>query len=130
MMTLDQLLGESDFVSLNCDLNPTSLQLIDNQALSRMKSEATLINTARGQVVEEPALVRALQDGAIAGAALDVFEDEPLAADSPLRQMDNVMLAPHNANSGAAAKERVHWSTLRNLVGGLGIPWPEDVLVE
>jgi D-3-phosphoglycerate dehydrogenase len=130
MMTLDQLLGESDFVSLNCDLNPTSLQLIDNQALSRMKSEATLINTARGPVVEEPALVRALQDGAIAGAALDVFEDEPLAADSPLRQMDNVMLAPHNANSGAAAKERVHWSTLRNLVGGLGIPWPEDVLVE
>jgi D-3-phosphoglycerate dehydrogenase len=99
MTTLDDLLERADFVSLNCDLNQTSHHLINQTTLKRMKSSAILINTARGKVVEEQALVKALQDGDIAGAALDVFEEEPLALDSPLRQMDNVMLAPHNANS-------------------------------
>jgi D-3-phosphoglycerate dehydrogenase len=71
--------------------------------------------------VDEPALVAALQDGILAGAALDVFEQEPLPPESPLLQMDNVMLAPHNANSSPAAWERVHWNTIRNLLDGLGI---------
>ena len=80
-----------------------------------------LINTARGPIVDEPALVEAPQAGKIAGAALDVFEVEPLPADSPLRGMDNVLLAPHNSNSSPAARERVHWNTIRNLLEGLGI---------
>jgi D-3-phosphoglycerate dehydrogenase len=67
-------------------------------------------------------LIKALQDRRIAGAALDVFEVEPLPADSPLLEMDNVMLAPHNANSSPAAWERVHWNTIRNLLAGLGLP--------
>ena len=121
MTSLDALLSDSDFVSVNCDLNPTSHHLIDAQTLARMKPSAVLINTARGPIVDEPALVAALQSGQIAGAALDVFEHEPLPLDSPLLKMDNVMLAPHNANSSPAAWERVHWNTIRNLLEGLGM---------
>jgi D-3-phosphoglycerate dehydrogenase len=86
-----------------------------------MQPTAVLINTARGPVVDEPALVAALQNKRIAGAALDVYENEPLPLDSLLRQMDNVLLAPHNANSSPAAWERVHWNTIRNLLEGLGL---------
>jgi len=121
MTSLDALLSDSDFVSVNCDLNPTSHHLINAQTLARMKPSAVLINTARGPIVDEPALVAALQSGQIAGAALDVFEHEPLPLDSPLLKMDNVMLAPHNANSSPAAWERVHWNTIRNLLEGLGM---------
>jgi D-3-phosphoglycerate dehydrogenase len=123
MTTLDDLLNRADFVSLNTDLNPTSYHLINARSLAQMKSTAILVNTARGPVVEEAALIAALQNKHIAGAALDVFEVEPLPADSPLKKMDNVLLAPHNANSSPAAWERVHWNTVRNLVTGLGIPY-------
>ncbi len=121
MTDLDTLLAQSDFVSLNCDLNPTSYHLINAQTLAKMKPSAVLINTARGPIVDEPALIAALQSGQIGGAALDVFEHEPLPADSPLLKMDNVLLAPHNANSSPTAWERVHWNTIRNLLDGLGI---------
>ena len=121
MVPLDTLLAEADFISLNCDLNPTSHHLINAETLALMKPDAVLINTARGPVVDEAALVAALQGGTIAGAALDVFEQEPLPPESPLLQMDNVMLAPHNANSSPTAWERVHWNTIRNLLDGLGI---------
>lgn len=121
MVPLKELLGRADFVSLNCDLNPTSYHLINAETLSWMKHSAVLINTARGPIVEEPALIAALQDGWIAGAALDVFETEPLPISSPLFRMDNVLLAPHNSNSSPAAWERVHWNTIRNLLEGLNI---------
>ena len=121
MMALEDLLREADFVSLNCDLNPSSKQIINAQTLPLMKPSAVLINTARGPLIEQSALIDALQSGKLAGAALDVFEEEPLPADSPLRKMDNVMLAPHNANASPAAWERVHWNTIRNLLDGLGI---------
>ncbi|MCL4824725.1 MAG: hypothetical protein KJZ57_10970, partial [Anaerolineales bacterium] len=121
MTDLSSLLSASDFVSLNCDLNPASRHLINARTLAQMKPTAVLVNTARGPIVDEPALVAALQSGGIAGAALDVFESEPLPHDSPLLKMDNVMLAPHNANSSPAAWERVHWNTIRNLLEGLGI---------
>jgi len=121
MTSLDALLAESDFVSLNCDLNPTSYHLINEKTLGKMKPSAALINTARGPIVDEKALAAALQAGQIGGAALDVFEQEPLPQDSPLLKMDNVLLAPHNANSSPAAWERVHWNTIRNLVEGLGM---------
>lgn len=122
MTSLDSLLSNSDFVSLNCDLNPTSFHLINARTLSLMRPTTVLINTARGSVVDETALVAALQAGTIGGAALDVFEVEPLPAESPLRKMDIVLLAPHNANSSPVAWERVHWNTIHNLLSGLGIP--------
>jgi D-3-phosphoglycerate dehydrogenase len=80
-----------------------------------MKPNAVVFNTARGPIIDEPALIHALQTKQIAGAALDVFENEPLPLTSPLRQMDNVLLAPHNANSSPLAWERVHENTMRNL---------------
>jgi len=125
MLALPELLAQSDFVSLNCDLNPTSLRLVGEQELGSMRPTAVLINTSRGAVVDQGALIRALQAGKIGGAALDVFEDEPLPADSPLREMDNVLLAPHNANSSPTAWERVHWNTLRSLFEGLGLEVPD-----
>ena len=122
MTSLQDLLQRADFVSLNCDLNPTSYHIINAGTLALMKPGAVLVNTARGPLVDEPALVAALQAGPIAGAALDVFEAEPLPPGSPLRQLDNVMLAAHNCNSSPAAWERVHWNTIRNLLDGLSIP--------
>lgn len=121
MTSLEDLLQRSDFISLNCDLNPTSFHLMNADTLSLVKPSAYLINTSRGPVVDEPALITALQSGKLAGAALDVFENEPLRADSPLTKMDNVMLASHNANSSPRAWERVHHNTITNLLDGLGI---------
>ena len=123
MVPLEELLSRSDFVSVNCDLNPTSHHLINADALLLMKPDAVLINTARGPIVDENALVEALVGREIAGAALDVYEEEPLPADSLLRNLENVLLAPHNANSSPAAWEYVHWNTIRNLLDGLGIPY-------
>ena len=121
MTDLHFLLSSSDFVSINCDLNPTSYHLMNSDTFALMKSNAVLINSARGPIVDEQALIEALQAQRIAGAALDVFEYEPLPSDSPLLKMENVMLAPHNSNSSPAAWERVHWNTIKNLLDGLGI---------
>lgn len=125
-VSLQELVSSADFVSVNCDLNPTSLHLVNKKVLDMMKPDAVLINTARGPIVDEVALVNALQSGQIAGAAMDVFEEEPIPASSPLLKMDNVLLAPHNSNSSPAAWENVHWNTIRNLLIGLNID-PSDL---
>lgn len=125
-VSLQELVSQADFVSVNCDLNSTSIHLINQQVLDLMKPNAILINTARGPIVDEKSLVNALLENKIAGAAMDVFEDEPLPAASPLLKMDNVMLAPHNSNSSPAAWENVHWNTIRNLLIGLQID-PSDL---
>jgi phosphoglycerate dehydrogenase-like enzyme len=119
MVSMEELLRESDYISLNCDLNPTSRHLFGETEFALMKQSAVIINAARGPIIDEAALVRALERGEIAGAALDVFEDEPLPSSSPLRRMDNVMLAPHNSNSSPASWQRVHESTLAQLLDGL-----------
>jgi len=116
MVEREILLQESDFVSVNCDLNPTSQHLMNAAAFELMKPTAIMINTARGPIVDEAALVVALQSGQIAGCGLDVFEHEPLPADSPLRQMDNALIAPHNSNSSPQAWEHVHHNTIKNLL--------------
>ena len=121
MTSFKDLLQRADFVSMNTDLNPTSRHLMNKEAFACMKPTAVMINSSRGPVVDEKALVVALQSGQIGGAAMDVFEEEPLPLTSPLLKMDNVMLAPHNSNSSPAAWERVHWNTIRNLLIGLGI---------
>ncbi len=94
---LDTLLAESDFVSVHAPLVPDTRGLIGEAELRKMKPTAYLINTARGPLVQDPALVRALRERWIAGAALDVTDHEPLAADHPLRRLDNVILTPHVA---------------------------------
>jgi D-3-phosphoglycerate dehydrogenase / 2-oxoglutarate reductase len=107
---------QADYISLNCDLNPTSYHLLGEKQFAAMRSRPVIINTARGTIIDEAALVRALRQEDIGGAALDVFEAEPLPEDSLLRKMDNVMLAPHNSNSSPTAWERVHRSTIDNLL--------------
>jgi phosphoglycerate dehydrogenase-like enzyme len=96
LVSLDELLRDSDYVLVNCPLNAETRGLLGAEQFARMKSDAVLINTARGPVINEAALIEALQSGQIAGAALDVFEKEPLSADSPLISMDNVILTSHS----------------------------------
>ena len=96
MTPLDALLRESDYVLVNCPLTAETRGLLGPEQFARMKPDAVLINTARGPIVNEAALIEALRAGRIAGAALDVFEKEPLAADSPLASMDNVILTSHS----------------------------------
>jgi phosphoglycerate dehydrogenase-like enzyme len=92
---LFKVLPRCDYVVLTVPYTPATHRLIDKAALQMMKPEAVLVNVSRGTVVDEPALIQALQGGSIAGAALDVFEQEPLPSDSPLWQMDNVIISPH-----------------------------------
>jgi D-3-phosphoglycerate dehydrogenase len=95
--SLDEVLSRSDVVSLHCPLTEKTRHLIDEQALRRMKPTAVLINTARGPVIDEAALARALAEGWIAGAGLDVLEQEPPDSDNPLLRLDNVVITPHIA---------------------------------
>jgi len=101
------LAARADYVSVHTLLNDETRGLIGEAFLRRTKPTASLINTSRGPVVDEAALVRALQEGRLAGAALDVFEHEPLAPDSPLRRMSNVILTPHAAYFSTAAVAQV-----------------------
>jgi D-3-phosphoglycerate dehydrogenase len=97
IVSLDELLAQADYVSVHTPLMPETRGLIGAAELAKMKKNAFLINTSRGPVVDEAALIDALRNKQIAGAALDVFDPEPLVDDSPLRQMDNVILTPHTA---------------------------------
>ena len=119
MLTLDELLHEAYFISINCDLNPTSYHLIGRREFSLMKPAVYLINTARGPILDEEALIWALENKVIAGAALDVFDAEPLPEDSPLKQFENCLMSPHNANSSPEAWQRVHENTIKKLLNGL-----------
>jgi len=95
-VSLHEGLQQADFVVLCCLLNDDTHHLINQQALAQMKLDSYLINMARGPVVDESALIEALQNKQIAGAALDVFEQEPVAADNPLLTMDQVIVTPHS----------------------------------
>lgn len=97
LVSLNELLGQADYMSVHTPLLPQTRGLIGTEQFTKMKPTAYLINTSRGPVVDEAALITALRNKQIAGAALDVFDPEPLVQDSPLREMDNVILTPHLA---------------------------------
>jgi D-3-phosphoglycerate dehydrogenase len=113
---LDRLLADSDVVSLHCPLTAETRGLIGSRELALMKTSALLLNTARGEVVDEPALVAALQEGRIAGAGLDSFAPEPPAADNPLWSLPNVLLTPHVGGVTEEARREVSLVTCRNVV--------------
>jgi len=98
LVTLPEVLKESDYVSLHPDLNETSFHMMGEKEFKQMKPTAFLINTSRGKVVNEPDLIKALQEKRIAGAGLDVFETEPLDKNNPLTKMDNVTMLSHSAS--------------------------------
>lgn len=106
-VTLDQLLAESDYISLNCPLNESTKHIINKDTLAKMKSSACIINTGRGGLIDEAALIEALQKGKIAGAGLDVQAEEPPVQDNPLYDMDNVILTPHMGWKGLETRQRL-----------------------
>ena len=104
---LETLLRSSDYVSLHCPLTPQTKHIINEETLAMMKPTAFLINTSRGALVDEPALIKALQEHVIAGAGLDVQETEPPVADNPLYTLDNVILTPHMGWKGLETRQRL-----------------------
>jgi D-3-phosphoglycerate dehydrogenase len=107
MVSLVELLASADIVTLHTRFTPGTAKLIDAATLAAMRPNALLVNTARGELVDEAALTAALRNGGLAGAALDTFAEEPLSAESPLRAMPNVVLSPHVAGQTAEAVVKV-----------------------
>ena len=126
--SLDELLERSDFVSLHMPLSAETRHMIGAAQLAKMKPSAILINTARGSVLDQAALVDALQEGRIGGAGLDVFEIEPLPPDDPLLKLNNVVLLPHIGSASIATRTKMAVLAAENLVAGLnGAPLPHPV---
>jgi D-3-phosphoglycerate dehydrogenase len=113
--SLDAVLKESDFISFHCPLTKETQHLMNAAAFAKLKAGAFLINVSRGGVVDTAALVEALKDKKLAGAALDVFEQEPLPTDQPLLKMDNVILTPHIASYSTEAVLQLRRDTARRV---------------
>ena len=116
---LNQLLEASDYVVLVCPSTAQTRHLIDETALARMKPTATLINIARGPVVDTAALTHALQTGAIWAAGLDVVDPEPLPSDHPLKQCDNCVMVPHRGSATVEARDGMASLCVENLLKGV-----------
>ena len=127
LVALDDLLRQSDYVSLNLPLTQDTFHLIGERELALMKPSSVLVNTARGAVVDEAALVAALRQKGIAGAGLDVFEVEPLPASSPLLELDNVTLTPHTAGISEKSVRKVRTEVGKAAADLLAGRWPRYV---
>jgi lactate dehydrogenase-like 2-hydroxyacid dehydrogenase len=128
---LDELLAESDFVTLHTNLTDETRHLIDRDALRRMKPNAVLVNTSRGPVVDGAALHEALRDGQIFAAALDVTDPEPLPVDDPLLTLDNCLVVPHIASASRDTRGRMAEMAAANLLAGVrGEPLPTPITAE
>ena len=121
-VALETLLETADIISLHCSLNPQTHHLLDARRIALLKPDALLINTARGALIDEIALIDALRDRRIAGAALDCFEQEPLAPNSPLRALPNVILTPHMIGHTSECNQSLMetaWQSIDNLARGV-----------
>jgi len=127
LVALEHLLRQSDYVSLNLPLTQETFHLIGERELALMKPTSVLINTARGPVVDEAALVAALRQRRIAAAGLDVFEEEPLPASSPLLELDNVILTPHTAGISEKSARKVRTEVGKAAADLLAGRWPRHV---
>jgi D-3-phosphoglycerate dehydrogenase len=120
-LSLEDLLQASDFIVLCCNLTADNYHLLSHKQFKMIKSGARVINVARGPLIDETALIAALDTGKVAGAALDVFEVEPLPMESPLRQFDQCIFGTHNGSHTKEAVMRVNELAIHNLLKGLGI---------
>lgn len=125
---LDSVISESDFLSLHVPLTEKTHHMIGEEQLARMKRTAFLINTSRGPVVDERALYETLRDGVIAGAGLDVFEEEPVDHDSPLLNLDNIVLTPHIASASVETRTKMAITAATNLVSVLQDKEPPNLV--
>jgi D-3-phosphoglycerate dehydrogenase len=116
---VDEVFALAHVLSLNCPLTPETRHIVNARRMALMPPGAFVVNTGRGPLVDEEALIAGLRSGAIAGAALDVFESEPLPADSPLRTFPNVILGSHNASNTVEAVRRVNRLAIENLLAVL-----------
>jgi D-3-phosphoglycerate dehydrogenase / 2-oxoglutarate reductase len=128
LVPIEQLLRESDYVTLHVFLNDQTRHMINAERLALMKPSAYLINTCRGPIVDEPALIDALKAGKLAGAGLDVFEKEPIDMDNPLLQMDNVIVTPHVAVYSGKAIELNRTQPFDEVVRVLSGQWPRGLV--
>ena len=128
LVSLPELLKESDFISVHTPLNKETRHLMGEKEFKQMKPTAYFINTSRGPVVDEPALIKALQEKRIAGVGLDVFEKEPVDSDNPLLKMDNVVVTPHSASYSDAAFKRCRTSVGQEAARVLSGQWPKNVV--
>lgn len=115
-MELDEIIRESDYLSVHVPLIKETYHLLNKERFSQMKKNAVIINTARGPIIDEKALAEALENGVIAGAALDVAEEEPISANSPLLKMDNVIITPHSAWYSEEAMIELRQKAAKNIV--------------
>ena len=126
---LDEALPRADFVSIHCPKTPETVAMFNTARLARMKPTAYLVNTARGGIIDEPALHAALTSGKLAGAGLDVFDKEPTPTDNPLLALPNVISAPHMAGVTRESLDRMGLQTARNILSALdGKPIRENVI--
>lgn len=125
---LGELLAGSDFVSLHIFLNDATRNLINREALAAMKPGSILVNTARGEIIDEGALLDAIASGHLAAAGLDVVHDEPLPADSRLREFDNIVITPHVGGATVEARERSSLIAARQVIARLAGGMPEHVV--
>jgi D-3-phosphoglycerate dehydrogenase len=126
--SLEQLLAESDFVTAHPELNDETEGMFNDRTFAQMKAGAYFLNTSRGRVVDADALVRALRSGHLAGAALDVYEDEPLPADSPLLEIENLVLSAHIADFTVETKRALALSAAGQLISALNGEQPPSAL--
>jgi len=128
LVSLPELLKKSDFISISTLLNKETRHLIGERELKLMKPSVYIINTARGAVIDEPALIKALQEKRVAGAGLDVTEKEPINPDNPLLKMDNVIITPHSAPASNAVPKRARTVMIQELARILSGQWPKNVV--
>ncbi len=128
LVSLSELLSEADYISVHTLSNQETRHLIGEKELRRMKSSAFLINTSRGSIINEVALIKALEEKWIAGAGLDVFEQEPVDSNNPLLKMNNVVVTPHSAYYSDNALKRVRTSVGKEAARVLSGKWPQNVV--